>query len=82
MSFTSSFIAAPTSQAKNKRANRKSELLLRDAEFLDAVTLALAPGRKQSVADPERAIYDVTGLEESSKNSSRGAGARVEAPAC
>ena len=56
-----------TSQAKNKRANRKSELLLRDAEFLDAVTFALAPGRKQSVADPERALYDVTGLEESPK---------------
>ncbi len=54
-----------TSQAKNKRGNRKSELLLHDAEFFDAVTLALAPDRKESVDDPERAVYDVTGLEKS-----------------
>jgi alpha-mannosidase len=54
-----------TSQARNKRGNRKSEFLLHDAEFLDAVTLALAPERKESVADPERAVYDVTGLKES-----------------
>lgn len=51
-----------TSQARNKRGNRKSEFLLRDAEFLDAVTLALAPKRKEDAADPERAAYDVTGL--------------------
>ena len=51
-----------TTQARNKRGNRKSELLLRDAEFFDAVTLALAPRRKQRAADPKRAIYDVTGL--------------------
>ncbi len=53
-----------TSQAKNKRGNRKSEFLLRDAEFFDAVTLALAPGRKETATDPERAVYDVTGLGE------------------
>src|SRR4249920_2889214 len=50
-----------TSQTKNKRGNRKSEFLLRDAEFFDAVTLALAPGRKETATDPERAVYDVTG---------------------
>lgn len=51
-----------TTQARNKRGNRKSEFLLRDAEFFDAVTLALAPKRKESAATPERAVYDVTGL--------------------
>ncbi|MGB8466824.1 MAG: alpha-mannosidase [Terrimicrobiaceae bacterium] len=53
-----------TSQARNKLGNRKSEFLLHDAEFFDAVTLALAPGRKETAADPERAVYDVTGLGE------------------
>ncbi|HEY5741725.1 MAG TPA: alpha-mannosidase, partial [Terrimicrobiaceae bacterium] len=53
-----------TSQAKNKRGNRKGEFLLRDAEFFDAVALALAPRRKETAADPPRAIYDVTGLGE------------------
>jgi len=41
-----------TTQARNKRGNRKSELLLRDAEFLDAVTLALAPRRRERADDP------------------------------
>ena len=69
-----------TSQAKNKRGNRKSEFLLRDAEFFDAVTLALAPERKESVADPERAVYDVTGLRRvASRNSPHGAGPCMEA---
>ena len=62
-----------TSQAKNKRGNRKSEFLLRDAEFLDAVSLALAPKRKESVADPERAVYDVTGLDDSHPQTHRSA---------
>jgi alpha-mannosidase len=53
-----------TSQAKTKSGNRKSEILLRDAEFFDAVTLALAPGRKETAANPKRAVYDVTGLHE------------------
>jgi alpha-mannosidase len=51
-----------TTQARNKRFNRKSEYLLHDAEFFDAVTLALAPNRKEHAADPERAVYDVTNL--------------------
>ena len=51
-----------TTQAKNKRGNRKSEFLLRDAEFFDAASLALAPRRAESAADPKRAVYDVTGL--------------------
>lgn len=52
-----------TSQARNKRGNRKSEFLLRDAEFLDAVSFLLAPNRKESAANPPRAVYDVTGLD-------------------
>lgn len=56
-----------TTQAKNKLGNRKSEFLLRDAEFLDAITMTLAPRRKETAVDPERAVYDVTGL--SRKNS-------------
>jgi alpha-mannosidase len=52
-----------TTQARNKRGNRKSEFLLRDAEFFDAATLALVPKRRESAADPVRAVYDVTGLE-------------------
>ncbi len=51
-----------TSQARTKRGNRKSEFLLRDAEFFDAVSLALAPDRKENAANPDRAVYDVTGL--------------------
>ncbi len=62
-----------TSQAKNKRRNRKSEFLLRDAEFFDAVTLALAPGRKEIATDPERAVYDVTGLGEARPETHRAA---------
>jgi alpha-mannosidase len=62
-----------TSQARNKRRNRKSEFLLHDAEFLDAVTLALAPGRKETAADPARSVYDVTGLGESHPETHRAA---------
>ncbi len=51
-----------TTQAKNKLGNRKSEFLLRDAEFFDAITFILVRNRTQKVADPVRAIYDVTGL--------------------
>ncbi len=60
-----------TSQAKNKRGNRKSEFLLRDAEFFDAVTLALAPQRKERSVDPQRAVYDVTGLGETGAHTHR-----------
>ena len=51
-----------TTQARNKRGNRKSEFLLRDAEMLDALSLAVSPQRKEAADDPERARYDVTGL--------------------
>jgi alpha-mannosidase len=51
-----------TTQARNKRENRKSELLLRDAEFLD-VAAAAENGGRVSVPDiaSRRAVYDVTG---------------------
>jgi len=62
-----------TTQAKNKRGNRKSEFLLRDAEFFDAVSLLLAPGRKERAADPKRAVYDVTGLGEPGAHTHRAA---------
>ena len=51
-----------TTQGHTKRGNRKAEFLLRDAEFFDALSLALAPGREEKAADPARAVYDVTGL--------------------
>lgn len=51
-----------TTQAKNKRGNRKSELLLRDAEFFDLIGKVLSPKHREAAADPERAVYDVTGL--------------------
>ena len=62
-----------TSQAKNKRGNRKSEFLLRDAEFFDAITWALVPKRKETAANPGRAIYDVTGLGEPNAETHRAA---------
>jgi alpha-mannosidase len=62
-----------TTQAKNKRGNRKSEFLLRDAEFFDAVSLTLARRRLETAADPARAIYDVTGLGEPGATSHRAA---------
>jgi alpha-mannosidase len=62
-----------TTQAKNKRGNRKSEFLLRDAEFFDAVTRILAPRRKEHAVDPERAVYDVTGLGKSNAHTHRSA---------
>ncbi len=51
-----------TTHARNKRGNRKAEFLLRDAEGLDAVSLALVPDRKETAADPQRAVYDVVGM--------------------
>lgn len=50
-----------TTQARNKRGNRKSEFLLRDAEFFDTVADAAGIGR--AALKPhmgERAVYDVT----------------------
>lgn len=52
-----------TTQGATKRGNRKSEFLLRDAEFFDAVSKALVPGREECAANPPSAIYDVTGLD-------------------
>ena len=49
-----------TTQAKTKRGNRKSELLLRDAEFWDAVSFAQVPERTEAAAAPARAVYDVS----------------------
>ena len=57
-----------TTQGRTKRGNRKSEFLLRDAEFFDALSLALAPGREEKAVDPVRAVYDVTGLGASDAN--------------
>lgn len=57
-----------TTQAKTKRGNRKSEFLLRDAELLDVASLTLIPDRQETAADPERAIYDVTGLDARDSN--------------
>lgn len=48
-----------TSQARNKRGNRKSEIALRDAEFLDAISFIHAPERVEKAVDPTRAVYDV-----------------------
>ncbi|MDD5261834.1 MAG: alpha-mannosidase [Methylacidiphilales bacterium] len=52
--------ATYTTQARNKRGNRKSEFLLRDAEFFD--TVLGAAHIKRSALKPhtgERAVYDV-----------------------
>jgi alpha-mannosidase len=50
-----------TTQAATKMGNRKSEFLLRDAEYFDAVSYSLAPHRKENAASPARAVYDVAG---------------------
>lgn len=51
-----------TSQAHNKLMNRRCELLLRDAEFFDAVCAVLAPGELLTQDPcPERVVYDVPG---------------------
>jgi alpha-mannosidase len=62
-----------TTQARNKRGNRKSEFLLRDAELLDALSFALVPNREESASDPARAVYDVTGFGEGNANTHRAA---------
>jgi alpha-mannosidase len=53
-----------TTQGRNKRGNRKSEFLLRDAEFFDAITFLLDRNRKESAAHPKHAVYDVSWLDE------------------
>lgn len=62
-----------TSQARNKLGNRKSEVLLHDAEFADAISLILKPSRKESAADPARAVYDVTGLDRARRHTHQAA---------
>lgn len=62
-----------TSQAANKRGNRRSEVLLHDAEFLDAVTRCIAAERRETAADPVRAVYDVTGWKEPGAHTHRAA---------
>ena len=52
-----------TTQARTKRNNRKGELLLRDTEFFDAVDQLLNPARVETAANPERAVYDVVGVD-------------------
>ncbi len=54
-----------TTQARTKRGNRKSEFLLRDAEFFDAI-LGQPVERRVSPPHPERAVYDVFGKEDES----------------
>ncbi|MBK1881137.1 alpha-mannosidase [Luteolibacter pohnpeiensis] len=59
-----------TSQSHNKRMNRRCELLLRDAEFFDAVTSLLAPGELvETDPAPERVIWDVDGHGPEKENS-------------
>ncbi len=49
-----------TTQAANKRGNRKSEFLLRDAEYFDAISRALGLSCEAPAADlPAHAGYDV-----------------------
>lgn len=54
-----------TTQARTKRANRKSEFLLRDAEFFDAI-VGQDDERRVSPSVPDRAVYDVFGKGEES----------------
>jgi len=53
-----------TSQAATKLGNRRAEAQLRDAEWADVASWLLNPGREERAADPPRAVYDVTGLDE------------------
>ncbi|WP_193213700.1 alpha-mannosidase, partial [Luteolibacter marinus] len=51
-----------TSQAHNKLMNRRCELLLRDAEFFDAIAALVAPGELLANDPcPERTVWDVPG---------------------
>ena len=51
-----------TSQAHNKWMNRRCELLLRDAEYFDAVASVLAPGELlEADPFPKRTVWDVPG---------------------
>ncbi|SHJ75098.1 alpha-mannosidase [Rubritalea squalenifaciens DSM 18772] len=49
-----------TSQAYNKQKNRECELLLRDAEFFDAVSRGLGlDGMLESIPETQRPVWDV-----------------------
>lgn len=48
-----------TTQARNKLHNRRSEFLMREAEFFDCVAWLVDPTWTQTTADPPRAVYDV-----------------------
>lgn len=51
-----------TSQAHNKLMNRRCELLLRDAEFFDAILSVIAPGELLDAdPSPEQTVWDVAG---------------------
>ncbi|MES2706588.1 MAG: glycoside hydrolase family 38 C-terminal domain-containing protein [Verrucomicrobiota bacterium] len=61
-----------TSQAHNKFMNRRCELLLRDAEFFDAIVSLTAPGGGdllESDPAPERTVWDVDGHSPVKENS-------------
>ena len=49
-----------TSQARNKKGNRKSEILLREAELFDVVAGRAGYVVKQGIVEDHRAVYDVT----------------------
>jgi alpha-mannosidase len=49
-----------TTQARAKRGNRKSEIALHDAEFLDVAARLLDVPFKEKASRPERAVYDVS----------------------
>jgi alpha-mannosidase len=48
-----------TTQARNKKGNRKSEVLLREAEFYDVLAGRGAYGVKTGIVEDHRAVYDV-----------------------
>ena len=50
-----------TTQARNKKGNRKSEILLREAEFFDVMAGRAAYQVRPGVVEDHRAVYDVTG---------------------
>lgn len=60
-----------TSQAHNKLMNRRSELLLRDAEFFEAICAVFFPGEELLDTDPwpERTVWDVDACAPEKENS-------------
>lgn len=62
-----------TTHADIKRSNRLAERLLREAEFWVATARLLNPGALEIAAEPPRAVYDVTGLDEGASSGVWGA---------